>query len=146
MNLQDAVYNTAHDYPGGTESLAPRIGMSGAILRNKVNPNNPANKLTLDEASKIIGVTGDHRILNALCAEHGGMFVPLDASGCVCDSAILEIVTHVWRSNGDVGRAVDDVLADGRVEQHEIVQVRDAAYVLQQQVAMLINRLEGMAE
>lgn len=146
MNLSDAVYNTVHDYPGGTESLAPRIGMSGAILRNKANPNNPANKLTLEDADKIIGVTGDTRILNAMCANHGGMFVPLDASGCVCDSAILEIVTHVWRSNGDVGRAVDDVLADGRVERHEIIQVRDAAYALQQQVAMLINRLEGMAE
>lgn len=145
MNITDAAYHTVHDYPGASDSLAPRIGMSGAILRNKVNPNNPANRLTLEDAGKLMAVTGDMRILDALCANHGGIFVPDAQTNEGCDSAVLEIVTHVWRSNGDVGRCVDDALADGRIDESEIKKVREAAYVLQQHVMMLMNRLEAMA-
>ncbi|WP_341772648.1 phage regulatory CII family protein, partial [Burkholderia pseudomallei] len=47
MNIIDAAYAVVHDYPGGSESLAPRLGMSAAVLRNKVNPNNATHHLGL---------------------------------------------------------------------------------------------------
>lgn len=68
MNIIDAAHKTVHAYPGGSESLAPRIAMSAAVLRNKVNPNNSTHHLTLVEASEVMGVTGDYRILHALAA------------------------------------------------------------------------------
>lgn len=71
MNVQDAAYRTVHDYPGGSESLAPRLGMSAAVLRGKVNPNNDRNILSLHEASQIMGVSDDFQMLHALAASHG---------------------------------------------------------------------------
>jgi hypothetical protein len=53
MNITDAAHKTVKDYPGGSEALAVRIGMSAAVLRNKVNPNNTTHHLTLAEASEI---------------------------------------------------------------------------------------------
>ena len=36
MNVKDATHATVHDYPGGAESLAPRMGIkSPQVLRNK---------------------------------------------------------------------------------------------------------------
>ncbi|PNE77837.1 hypothetical protein A8H37_06130 [Burkholderia thailandensis] len=39
MNILDTAHAVAHNYPGGCESLAPRLGVSPAVLRSKVNPN-----------------------------------------------------------------------------------------------------------
>ena len=38
MTPQDAFHATCHAYPGGCESLAPRLGMTPAVLRNKARP------------------------------------------------------------------------------------------------------------
>jgi len=71
MNITDAAYNTVHDHPGGASALAPRMGIkSPAVLNSKVNPNTDTHHLTLAEASKLMALTGDFRILQALSAEH----------------------------------------------------------------------------
>uniref|UniRef100_UPI00353016D5 phage regulatory CII family protein n=1 Tax=Achromobacter sp. GbtcB20 TaxID=2824765 RepID=UPI00353016D5 len=55
MNHLDAFHQTVHGAPGGCEAIAPRMGMSAAILRNKANPNSTTNKPTLDEADRLMG-------------------------------------------------------------------------------------------
>lgn len=146
MNLLDAFFNTVHDYPGGAESLAPRMGMSAAILRNKADQNKEHNKPLLVDADKIMAITGDYRILDALAAGHGRVCVEIPEGGDACDLAILELVTHVWQRNGDVGAAVHQTLADGKVEKHELTKVRSAIYRTQQALNEMLMRLEGMAE
>lgn len=59
MNPLDAAYKAAHDYPGGTDALAVRLGMTGAILRGKVNPNDSHHKLTLKEAIALDAIAGN---------------------------------------------------------------------------------------
>lgn len=36
-SVLDAVYRTVRAYPGGAESLAPRLGTTANVLRNKVS-------------------------------------------------------------------------------------------------------------
>jgi hypothetical protein len=72
MNHLDAFHQTVHSAPGGCESLAPRMGMSAPILRNKANPNCITNKPTLDEADRLMALTGDYSVLHALAQNHGG--------------------------------------------------------------------------
>lgn len=153
MNLKDAVYHTVHDYPGGCESLAPRLkkpgeksGMSPAVLRNKANPNTDTNVMSLDEADRIVGLTGDFRILHALAAKHDHVCIKIDADTPASDLAVLELVTHVWAANGSVGAAVDATLADNVVELHELNGVREAIYRTQQAMLAMLDRLERMAE
>lgn len=146
MNVQDAFYATVHDHPGGCESLAPRLKTSAAVLRNKANPNNPANIPSLRDADQVMGLSGDYRILHALAANHGHVCIRTDVETPASDLAVLELVTHVWRSNGDVGAAVDAALADGRVERSELIEVRGAIYRTQQALHAMLARLEEMAE
>jgi hypothetical protein len=146
MNTQDAFYNTVHDYKGGTEELAGRIGMSRAILLNKADPNKEHNKPLLSDADKVMGITGDYRILDALAANHRRVCIEIPEDGDACDMAVLEVMTKVWMTHGDVGAAVHATLADGKVEQHEVAKVRQAVYRMQQGLNSMLMRLEGMAE
>lgn len=147
MNVLDAAYAVVHDYPGGSESLAPRMGgMSPAILRNKVNPKNSTHHLTLVEASRVTGLTGDLRILHAFAAENGRVLITPAFGEDVSDMAVLEVVAAMWSRNGDLGTAVHHALADGVLTQTELGVIRDAAYRVQQNLAALVGRLEGMAQ
>ncbi|MFY4005014.1 phage regulatory CII family protein [Achromobacter denitrificans] len=60
---------------GGSEYLEPLVGISAAVLRNKVNPNNTTHHVTLAEADSIGRIMGDAGILRgkrSLCARRGG--------------------------------------------------------------------------
>ena len=69
MTPQDAFHATCHAYPGGCESLAPRMGMSSAVLRNKARPGCHTNHPTLADADHVMSLTGDVRILHALATQ-----------------------------------------------------------------------------
>lgn len=146
MNVKDAAYAVVHDYPGGSESLAPRIGMSAAILRNKVNPNNTTHHLTLDEADRITTVTGNLRILHALSAEHRQVMLPIDEGDDASDMAVLEAIAAMWSSNGDLGTAVHHALSDNVLTRREFDGISEAAHRLTNRVFSMIKRLDGMVE
>jgi hypothetical protein len=150
MKLSDAAYATVHDFPGGASALAPRMrddgSMSSTVLSNKVKLENPRNQLSLFEADRLMSLTGDLRILHALADQHAHVCVPADMQAPASDMAVLELVTQVWRSNGDVGSTVADILADGKVEAHELPALREAIYRMQMALFTLLHRLEGMVQ
>lgn len=146
MTPLDAAHATVHDYPGGSESLAPRLGMSGSILRNKVNGNINTNHLTLVEADRLMAMTGDHRILDSLADNHGYVIVPIAHADTVSDMAILELVTQVWHFVGDLGISVDDAFQGGRISKKQVRQVSDSIHVLEQAIHTLLARIDQLAE
>lgn len=146
MNLLDAFFNTVHDYPGGAESLAPRMGMSAAILRNKADQTKEHNKPLLVDADRIMGLTGDYRILDALALNHGFTLVPKERDVPASDMAVLDLIAAVWRAEGIVGTEVNDALADGKIDKKEVERIKLAVYHLDQIMQTLVKRLEGMAE
>lgn len=120
MNVSDAAYDTVHQYPGGSVSLAPRMGMSDAVLRGKVNPNSDRNKLSIEEADAMMGKADDFRILHALCANHGFVAIKTDAPeiGCL-NTAMLQVAA----SKGGLAGLLLDVLADNEVTKNEADKV-----------------------
>lgn len=146
MNPLDAFYSTVHAAPGGCESLAPRMGMSAAVLRAKANPNADRNHPSLLDADRVMGLTGDYRILHALAGNHSHVCMAVDANTAPSDLAVLELVIHVWRAHGSVGAAVDAALADGRIEAHEVQQIRTAIYNTIQALNMMLTRIEHLVE
>ena len=144
MNIIDAAHKTVHAYPGGSESLGPRIGMSAAVLRNKVNPNNTTHHLTLAEADEIMGVTGDHRLLQALASHHGyalqRLDMPADAGG------VLQTLLHANAAEGDFDRVLGDALADGIITANELKAINDAGAAQQGATMMLLAKLRSVSE
>lgn len=146
MNITDAAYAVAHDYPGGTESLAPRLSMVPAVLRNKVNQNNTTHHLTLSEAVRMSDITNDLRILEAWAREAGKVLIDLPIAENCADSDVIDLMARAWETNGDIGREVNETFKDGRVEPHEAKKVRDRVWSHIVTVVSLASRIEGMAE
>ncbi|CAB3644212.1 phage regulatory CII family protein [Trinickia soli] len=146
MNITDAAYAVAHDYPGGTESLAPRLGMSGAVLRNKVNPNNSTHHLTLKEAALLSAVANDRRIAIAFARELGLTCIEVPEPEHCADADVIELMARTWETNGEIGREVNKTFEDGIVEQHEVRRVKDRVWDHIRTLFGLVGRIEGMAE
>lgn len=139
MNIDDAAYATVHDYPGGSESLAPRLGTSGAVLRNKVNPNNATHRLTLAEAVQLSDIANDDRMLQSWAALRGKALVDI-----VPRDDARSVVAHVLQmhaSEGELSRVLNDALADGVITQTEMRAINDAAFDVQGALISLVGRL-----
>jgi len=143
VNVTDAAYDTVHQYPGGSEALAPRLEMSAAVLRGKVNPNNDRNLLSLQEADALMGKTGDFRILHALCANHGFVALLVDApqSGSVITS-LLDAAS----ANGDLSQLVRDAMSDGRITRNEADQIARACATVMASIAQVSRHAEADSE
>lgn len=128
MNIIDAAHKTVRDYPGGSESLAPRIGMSAAVLRNKVNPNNTTHHLTLAEADDIMAVSADFRILHALAGQHGFVLHRLDSPD---SGSLVEALLMAAAGQGDLARIVAEAIADGRITPNEASSIGQACALIQ---------------
>ena len=148
MNVDDAAYAVVHDYPGGSEALAPRLGMSAAVLRNKVNPNNTTHHLTLREAQKLTALTGDPRILQSAAQETGRIVLeaPNADDAAASDMAVLELVAAVGGTQGDLFTTIVQALADGVLIESEYQRIKAAGGTAQAKIAALLRRFEGMVE
>lgn len=145
MNAKDAFHQTVHNAPGGCVALAARMDMSPTILRNKANPNNNVNVVTIDDIERVMSLTGDYSVLYALAEAHGFVLTKLEEQPA-SDMGVLENVTDIWQRLGDVANEVHKTLEDGRVEPHEVVAVRRSVFRAFRPMMQLIERLDGMSE
>lgn len=145
MNHLDAFHATVHDAPGGCESLSHRMGMSATILRNKANPNSATNKPTLDDADRLMGLTADYRILEALARNHGFTLTKLEDQA-PSDLSVFESMTGILAKFGDYSNEVHRAFADGRLEQHELQSIDELMFSLFQRFMQFRSRMHGMAE
>lgn len=143
MDALTAFYMTCHDYPGGCESLAPRMGMTPAVLRNKCNLRIDSNKPLLIDADRAMAITGDHRILHALADTHGYVLVSIDRAS-PSQMTVIELTMASWQAGGDVGAAIKAALEDGRIDSREMRSIREAVYQQTQVMQQLLMELEGI--
>ncbi|MBO0393934.1 phage regulatory CII family protein [Stenotrophomonas maltophilia] len=141
MNITDAAHKTVKDYPGGSEALAVRIGMSAAVLRNKVNPNNNTHHLTLAEASEIMGVTGDDRILHAMAAEHGYTLQKMQADGM---ASVMGAMLENAAKQGAFAQALQEALSDGLISENEMKAISGAGTAQVEAMINLLARLRAV--
>lgn len=120
--LEIAVHQTAHDFDGGLDRLAKLMGKNSQTLRNKVNPNVESHVLGLFDAMAMMIHSQDFRILEVMAAQCGRSVKPLCAEPAPSLSVAL---LHVVAEQGDVSRAMEDMLASGRVTVRDRAEVRE---------------------
>lgn len=121
MNVVDAAHAIVHDYPGGSIALAPRVGMSAAILRGKVNPNDAGHHLTIAESVRMQQLTGDHRILEAEAEELGYALLPLSPESGESDVGLRSM--SAMALFGEMIGEIEAALRDGRITQNELRKI-----------------------
>lgn len=125
-----SLHTDAKEYPGGITALAALIGRSAGVLHNKF-ADSTAYEITDREADALARAiftrTGKQGYIEAKCAEHGGVFVPLPAPGEAADDDVLTCILNSLRSLGNLADEVIQARADGVITQDEFtaIEVRD---------------------
>jgi len=144
-SIDAAVYDTVHDYKGGATALGAVVGIGGTVLSSKANPNTTTHHLTLREAVRIMGLTGDHQILRAVCHELGYLDpIRRIEGGALADDALLDLLAGVFSESGDVARVLQQSLADGRITRGEFGLIEEQIIEAQSALATLLDRVRSL--
>ena len=141
MNVLDAAYRTVHDYPGGAESLAPRLSMNPRVLCSKVNPSITTHRLALDEADRIIGLTGNPLILQALAASNSYGLYRIEAIESHAPVSVLDLALGEAEAQGEFAHEVRAALADGVITESEYKRITAAAFAKNDATIVLLGAL-----
>lgn len=138
MDVLDAAYHTAYDYPGGVHALAPRMGVNANTLKHKLNPGNSTHHLTLREAVDMQALTGNAAILHAMAHELG--YVCTLATPDASDGDPLQVLTALNVAVADLARALCDPLTRGQAAKGGAVtpnEMRRAEVMAQEAIAAI---------
>ena len=116
--------------------------MSAAVLRNKVNPNCQTHHLTISEADLILGVTGNHLMLQQLAGNHGYGLHLLSAD---TGGDVIQRLLQTNAASGEFAQLLQSALADGVVTQNEFLALSACSAGVQGALIVLLNRLRFMA-
>lgn len=141
LNLEMACYKAVHEYRGGVPAVAGAMGWNPRTLQNKLNPTQETHKLTAIEVEGILALTHDARILDAVCAQYGAVWIDLQGlGGDAGDMAMLDNITETVTRVGDLSRKVQESLADGRVDADEMRALETAVMRLTQAGFAVLER------
>jgi hypothetical protein len=145
FDVLEAFHQVVYGYRPGVPELAAKLGISPGVLYNKANTNDPVHhKPTLGESVAVQIITGDTRIVQAMAAVLGGVFVPLHQDVDVCDDELLDIVAKWMSEQGRFFAEMKLALADGEVDKKEHAALRESAQFVVAAVFELWERLGQM--
>lgn len=128
MNITDALYRAAHNYPhGGIDALATRMGISPSSLAHKVKPSNAGAHCSPGEMAQICELTGDHGALHALAGRLGYVLLPVPQLVEGADSGFTQELVSTVREFGELITEVSSDLEDGRVTDTELRRIEGQA-------------------
>lgn len=124
MNVMDAAFNVAEDFPGGASALARAIDKNHFSFLHEVNGTGSA-KLGLLTAVKMTKRTSDLRILLAFAAECGQMCLPLPASLAPEADDCMRAMSETSREFGELCQQVCLSLGnDGHITNNELERIQ----------------------
>lgn len=138
MNLLDAAYHVVHDYPGGPDSLAPRMNKSATTLCHEVTATGTA-KLGVLTAETVTQLSGDLRILQAFAGNCDQMVVPLPRDFDVKSDDCMLRLAEAAKEFGTLCQEVAGDLADNSISDNELARI-------DRECGLLIARIHSMRE
>ncbi len=134
--VEQAIYDTVHNSDLQPKEIASRMGMSYQILINKANANFDQNRFSVLEAVALQIITGTNRINRAMS---------LQVEASAKEEQPLNILMAALKAaseHGDVIKAVERTIADGRVTGRELeecqVEIDEAIQALKEVSTSLV--------
>ena len=120
--------------------LAKSCDINGAMLRNKLNPNQP-HQLTVGELIKITKATGNHDIINSAILEVGLTAVRLPKQG---ESKPLTLCSMSLAADiGEISGHIIEAESDQRLTQTKKNQIVTKAQSAVRELVFLISDVEN---
>lgn len=146
MDVFQAAYRVAHDYPGGAVKLAEKMGINPGTFLNRVNPEQEEHRLWLANAVQMQVVSGDHRILHAMAATLGEVCFRVPDLSRVSDQALIELLCKVGAEGGDFHRVINLGLHGERFSRAHLAQIRQEGLEFIAAIAETMARMEGLLD
>lgn len=146
MDVFQAAYRVAHDYPGGAVKLAEMMGINAGTFLNRVNPAQEEHKLWLGDVVQMQVVSGDHRILHAMAGTLGEVCFTIPVLANVSDEALLELVCKIGAEGGDFYRVVNLGLNNQRFTRAHLAQIKQEGLEFIAAIAETMTRMEGLVD
>lgn len=138
-----AVLHTAVErHPMGIKGAARAIGRSPGVLYNKFAESMPHYDVTVREALAIAKAIDDQEFVAAMCAEFGGIFVPLPGGEAAADD-VLSASLEMIRQMGDLARELTEARADGLIDEHEFSALELRGHRMIRAVHTLLQELKS---
>jgi hypothetical protein len=139
LTPQLACYHAAYDYPGGLPVVAVMMDKSPHTLRKKLDPGQDSHLLTLEEATHILRITKDPRILDAIGAEGDAVwFRPDEVASAPADMDVLRTSTSLMERAVAVISELESALADGDIDAEERARL-DERFMRLSQAALHVS-------
>lgn len=139
-----ALHQDAKAYPGGISALAARIGRSAGVLHNKFADSMPQYEITDREADALAfdihAKTGRQAYIEAKCAAHGGVFVPLPDGRAGVDD-LMAAQLDMMRRFGELAQEFTEARADGLITPDEYSALRVAGNRLVRAVLGFVSEI-----
>lgn len=142
MNPLDAAYGLVRDYPGGAESLAPRLGKSPTTLNHEVSRTGHA-KLGLETAVDLTVLSGDLRVLRAFATTCGQILLPMPAAS-MSHLECIKRLGVVLATAGCVVRETTEGMSDGAISGNERERIRQACAELVSGTSALMAAVDAL--
>lgn len=149
LDAVGALHADAKRYPRGMEALAKVIGRSPGVLYNKFSEADDRYAVTDREADalalEVASETGLQGYIEAKCATHGGLFLPVP-EGVAGDDDLLQGQLQMMRRFGELAAEFTEARADGLITPDEFAAVRVAGLRAVREVFRFLADLETRVE
>ena len=118
LSLREALYRAGNDYKGGITALALDMDVKYDALQKKLKVDESRRWLNPDELEKVVSLTADPRLLDALVRPVGAVWykpTPVPAT-----KAALNAVGQLLHESGEFVCSMHDGIADNVWESHEV--------------------------
>lgn len=139
-----ACYHASHTYPGGLSVIAMLMNVNYNTLQKKLNPTQEFHVLTVKDMLQIMHITGDKRIIEALCTASDGVFIANDdVPPYAGDVDLLGTFSEFMRCASDVQSHMTNSLEnDGCIDINELSKLKRMQSKLDKAQAMITKLAE----
>ena len=150
-DVRRAVYETVHEFPArrglnNVESAALVLGLAAGTVYNKADPGNDQQGFYVEQAIALMLGAGDFRILHSAASACDHAAVKLGDYRRTSDSELVDLITAEQVAIGRKAKIIRAALADGKIDPHELVELRRAFHHQITSTLELFSRFEGMAD
>lgn len=139
-----ALHMDAKAYPGGISALAALIGRSPGVMHNKFADSMPQYEVTDREGDALAAAirerTGKNGYIEAKCAVHGGVFVPLPEGRAGVDD-LLAAQLEMMRRYGELAQEFSEARQDGVITPDEFSALKVAGDRVIRSVLAFMNEV-----
>lgn len=149
MSVLEAAYATVHNKGAeDTALIAEKMGIGKQVLVNKLNTNtsHKTHHLSLMEAIRLMKVTHDLRILHAMAAEFGGIYIPRPESMAENGDRLISDISQMSMEFGALIQEVAQDISDGEISANELGRIEDDAMKLRNALEALLGHVRWVHE